>query len=104
MAYGPVPDSCFPPEPPHGPDTAAWIYYTNWRGRTRWRRIIPEVGGLRFRATEHHPQAQWLLDALDVTPESFGGPKGPRTFALAGISAWSAVEPRSRSARPSLPG
>lgn len=40
------------------------ITYTNWRGETSEREIIP----IRpwFGATEWHPEPQWLLKAIDV--------------------------------------
>lgn len=38
--------------------------YTNWRGETGQRRVIPET--FRFAATEWHPEPQWLLVAFDL--------------------------------------
>lgn len=40
------------------------IRYTNYRGETADRRIVPRM--LRFAATEWHPEPQWLLDAFDI--------------------------------------
>jgi hypothetical protein len=40
------------------------VRYTNHRGETRVRRIVPL--GVRFGATKWHPQPQWLLKCLDV--------------------------------------
>jgi predicted DNA-binding transcriptional regulator YafY len=58
------------------------IRYTNHRGETADRRIIPQ--SLRFAATEWHPEPQWLLDALDVD-------KGlQRSFAMQDIHSWTA--------------
>ena len=51
------------------------VTYTNWRGETRERRIVPV--SIRWGSTDWHPQSQWLLTALDVE-------KGQeREFALA---------------------
>ncbi|WP_279483440.1 hypothetical protein [Aureimonas sp. SK2] len=38
--------------------------YTNWRGETAERRVIP--GAFRFASTEWHPEPQWLLVAFDL--------------------------------------
>lgn len=39
------------------------ISYTNWRGETSLRRIIPK--GVRYGSTPWHPEPQWLLLAWD---------------------------------------
>lgn len=39
------------------------IEYTNWKGSTRVRYIIPIK--LTFGRTEYHPQDQWLVQACD---------------------------------------
>lgn len=63
----------------HDPAHELRILYTNWRGETAWRRIVPR--GLRFASTEWHPEPQWLLDAWDVE-------KGAeRSFALRDVRA-----------------
>src|ERR1051326_6316307 len=46
------------------------ILYVNWRGEEGVRRILPR--GLRFAATEWHPDAQWLLDAFDLDKQAEG--------------------------------
>jgi predicted DNA-binding transcriptional regulator YafY len=56
------------------------IVYTNWRGETGTRKIIPEK--VFFGATEWHPENQWLLHAYDVEKEAF------RDFALKDIASW----------------
>lgn len=38
--------------------------YTNWRGETRQRSILPR--SLRYGATEWHKEPQWLLKAMDT--------------------------------------
>lgn len=56
------------------------ILYTNYRGETSLRTIIPEK--LWFGSTEWHAESQWLLDAVDVE-------KGQsRSFAMKDIRAW----------------
>lgn len=56
------------------------IVYTNYRGETAPRTIIPRR--LWFGSTEWHPEEQWLLDALDVEKNE------QRSFAVADISKW----------------
>jgi predicted DNA-binding transcriptional regulator YafY len=56
------------------------ILYTNHRGETIARLIVPQ--GIRFDSNPWHPEAQWFLDAWDVEQEA------PRTFAVTGIRRW----------------
>jgi hypothetical protein len=49
--------------------------YTNWRGETRLRRAIPYF--VWHRATEHHPEPQWIMCAWDLEKME------QRSFALA---------------------
>ncbi len=56
------------------------ILYTNYRGETSRRVIIPAA--IRFGATEYHPDPQWLLDAYDVDKQA------ERTFALSDVHKW----------------
>ena len=56
------------------------ILYTNYRGETSLRTIVPDK--IWFGTTEWHPGSQWLLDALDLE-------KGQnRSFAMKDIRAW----------------
>jgi predicted DNA-binding transcriptional regulator YafY len=56
------------------------ISYTNYRGETARREIVPQR--VWFGATEWHPEEQWLLDAIDLE-------KGAqRSFALRDIKAY----------------
>lgn len=55
--------------------------YTNWRGETSTRRVMPV--SLWFGTTEHHPDPQWLMDAKDI-----GKDFALRTFALKGVRGW----------------
>jgi predicted DNA-binding transcriptional regulator YafY len=59
---------------------AVGIVYTNYRGETARRRIIPQR--LWFGATKWHPDEQWLLDAIDVEKKS------QRSFALRDIQTY----------------
>lgn len=61
------------------------IRYTNWKGKTEWRTIIPK-GTVWFGSTDYHPEDQWLLPAYDVDKQA------DRTFALKDISSWEPVE------------
>lgn len=56
------------------------IVYTNYRGETSVRRIIPKR--VWFGSTEWHPEEQWLLDAIDVEKEV------ERSFAMKDIRSW----------------
>jgi hypothetical protein len=40
------------------------LTYTNWRGETAERTILPQR--VWFGATDWHPEPQWLLTAIDV--------------------------------------
>jgi hypothetical protein len=56
------------------------ILYSNYKGVTAWRSIIP--GQIRFAVTEHHPEAQWIMDAHDVEKDA------ARSFAMRDIQQW----------------
>ena len=56
------------------------IVYTNYRGETSVRSIIPIK--IRFGKTEWHPEEQWLLDAFDVEKDA------ERSFAMKDIQKW----------------
>jgi predicted DNA-binding transcriptional regulator YafY len=56
------------------------IVYTNYRGETAVRQIIPIK--IWFGKTDWHPEEQWLLDAYDLE-------KGAdRSFAMKDIRSW----------------
>lgn len=61
-------------------DKVATIAYTNHRGETAERRIIPSR--LYFGSNEWHPEPQWLLDAFDVEKHAM------RSFAVSSIHRW----------------
>lgn len=56
--------------------------YTNWRGETADRIVVP--GRVWFGTTSWHPEPQWFLSALDTVSGQM------RDFALSGIQC---VEP-----------
>lgn len=56
------------------------ILYTNYRGETSHREILPEK--IWFGSTEWHSEAQWLLDAYDVEKGAI------RNFAMKDIQEW----------------
>ncbi len=56
------------------------INYTNWKGVTALRRIIPKK--IFFGSTEWHKEEQWLLEALDVDKNA------DRSFAIKDIKSW----------------
>jgi predicted DNA-binding transcriptional regulator YafY len=59
------------------------IEYTNYRGDTSVRRILPLR--LWFGSTEWHPSPQWHLDASDLDKDA------TRSFVLSQIHSWRAV-------------
>jgi hypothetical protein len=46
------------------PSQVVRIDYTNWRGDTSVRRILPKE--IRYQSSEHHPELQWALIAEDL--------------------------------------
>ena len=56
------------------------ILYTNYRGETAVRTIIPKE--IQFVSTRWHPEEQWCLIAYDV------GKDAERTFACKDIQDW----------------
>lgn len=62
------------------PEKIVTIRYTNYRGETGIRRIIPIE--IRFIATQWHPEAQWVMEAYDVEKG------GQRSFAIKDILDW----------------
>jgi len=55
------------------------IVYTNYRGETAVRRVVPEQ--LVFKGSEWHGDEQWLLEAYDLDKGAL------RSFALKDIRA-----------------
>ncbi len=56
------------------------INYTNWKGVTALRKIIPKK--IFFGSTEWHKEEQWLLEAYDVDKNA------DRSFAIKDIKSW----------------
>ena len=56
------------------------VVYTNWKGVTAIRNIIPVR--IYFGNNEWHSESQWLLEALDLDRKAI------RTFAMKDIRAW----------------
>ena len=73
-SFGSVPDG----NP--GAHSEVAILYTNYRGETALRRVIPQR--LWFGATSWHPEEGWLLDAIDVEKGEL------RSFAMKDVKAW----------------
>lgn len=60
------------------------IYYTNWRGESRWRKIVP-TGEVVFEANEWHAEEQWLIVAQD-NEDGY-----TKKFAMKDIKTWRVV-------------
>jgi predicted DNA-binding transcriptional regulator YafY len=61
-------------------EQAVKICYTNYRGETAIREIVPIK--IWFGSTDWHPENGWLLDAFDIE-------KGAdRSFAMKDIKSW----------------
>jgi Predicted transcriptional regulator len=56
------------------------ILYTNYKGKTAIRRIIPK--SIMFGHNEWHKEDQWLMIAFDLDKEA------DRTFAMKDIKSW----------------
>lgn len=56
--------------------SAISLIYTNWKGETSLRTVIPTQVPV-WGSTEHHPEPQWLLGVWDVDKQE------ARTYALA---------------------
>jgi hypothetical protein len=62
------------------PKEAVAILYTNYRGETSIRKIVPKK--IWFGKTDWHPDEQWILDAFDLEK---GAERG---FALRDVKSW----------------
>ena len=61
-------------------EDAVTIVYTNYRGETSIRKIVPK--NMWFGSTDWHPGSQWLLDAYDIEKDA------DRSFAIKDIRSW----------------
>jgi len=59
---------------------AVRVVYTNWRGETAERTIVPVE--IYWGKTEWHPEEQWLLTVWDVERNA------ERCYALKDIKKW----------------
>lgn len=59
---------------------AAFIDYTNHRGKRSIRRVLPLR--IEWGANDWHPEKQWLLIAFDLDRD------GERSFAMKDIHSW----------------
>lgn len=60
------------------------IYYTNWKGETRMRIIIPI--SIHFTSTDWHKEIQWLLNAYDTEDSN-----KVKDFAMKDIHHWESI-------------
>ena len=56
------------------------VLYTNWRGETAVREIVPMK--VYFGSTEYHQEEQWLLEVWDLERNA------SRVYALRDIKQW----------------
>lgn len=56
------------------------VQYTNYRGETGWRTVLPER--IWFGTNEWHPEPQWFVDVIDATHGR------PRSLAMKDILQW----------------
>lgn len=61
-------------------EQVAQIIYTNYKGETKSRQILPKK--IWFGSTEYHSEPQWLLEAFDVDKQA------DRSFAMKDIREW----------------
>lgn len=61
-------------------DKQVKILYTNWKGVTSYRNIIPK--SIEFKSTDWHKDKQWILNAYDVDKQA------DRGFAVKYIKEW----------------
>ena len=60
------------------------ILYTNWKGETKYRNIIPI--SIEFKSTEWHKEQQWILNAIDIDKNA------KRSFAIKDIKEWKTIK------------
>lgn len=63
-------------------EQVVYVLYTNWEGKTAWRRVIPFQMPPQFRSTSWHPEPQWLLLVWDLDK------KAERSYAIKDIHRW----------------
>lgn len=70
------------------PEEVVAIRYTNYRGETAVRRIVPIA--IWFGSTQWHPSPQWLLEAFDLDRDA------ERAFAVKDVLEWRPDLPERR--------
>jgi predicted DNA-binding transcriptional regulator YafY len=70
---------------------AVRIRYTNHRGETFDRRVVPVA--IRWGSDLWHPTPQWLMDAFDLDKRE------SRTFALRDVGRWQPGDRPANDAR-----
>ena len=73
-------------------ETPLCMRYTNWRGETTDRVVLPVR--MWFGTTSWHPDPQWFLSALDTVSGQM------RDFAMSGIQ--NVEPPRARTSGPEM--
>ncbi len=63
-----------------GTEQKVKILYTNWKGETAYRNIIPK--SIEFKSTQWYKQEQWILNAYDMDKQA------DRGFAINDIKEW----------------
>jgi hypothetical protein len=66
---------------------AVYILYTNWKGETAWRKVLPWK--MLFKSTPHHQEEQWILKAYDVDKNA------ERDFAMRDVHKWQVGVPEA---------
>lgn len=61
-------------------DKKVTILYTNYKGETRYRDIIPK--SIEYKSTDWHKEEQWILNAFDIEKND------DRGFAIKDIKEW----------------
>jgi predicted DNA-binding transcriptional regulator YafY len=69
-----------PEDPVIDPLKVVTVHYTNYRGESGLREIVPL--NIWYGQTVYHPEPQWLLKALDVKR------KEERDFAMKDFKLW----------------
>lgn len=65
---------------PPSTEKAVSVEYTNWKGETGMRKIVPME--ITWGATEWHPTEQWLMRVWDLDRNDF------RMYAMKDIKRW----------------
>lgn len=68
------------------------VTYTNWKGETSERKIIPYY--IWYGCNEWHPEPQWMVECYDVNKGEY------RSFALNGIGLNLPIKPQPEPTTP----